>query len=237
MRAKASILTILAVILFAGNAFAIPGTSLQVTTDFIGWSTPYGADAAAEFLTFGGSSNWVVDGSSTANSTGGGSMYGYNTGSNSTLKFNRGADEFYFTYTSPTYVTITMADNVFTNPFATTLYANAFWDNYEMVGNETNSITYYLSGSTQWDGVTQSYLDARFAFYANDDDDYLSILSLTFLDYNPYDSSASGDLGAQAVELTNLHYNPTNPTPIPGAAWLLGSGLVGLIGLRRRFKA
>ncbi|BDQ35439.1 VPLPA-CTERM sorting domain-containing protein [Pseudodesulfovibrio portus] len=27
------------------------------------------------------------------------------------------------------------------------------------------------------------------------------------------------------------------PTPIPGAAWLLGSGLVGLVGLRRRFKS
>ena len=27
------------------------------------------------------------------------------------------------------------------------------------------------------------------------------------------------------------------PTPIPGAAWLLGSGLVGLVGLRRKFRA
>lgn len=28
-----------------------------------------------------------------------------------------------------------------------------------------------------------------------------------------------------------------NATPIPGAAWLLGSGLIGLVGLRRRFVA
>ena len=27
-----------------------------------------------------------------------------------------------------------------------------------------------------------------------------------------------------------------SPTPTPGAAWLLGSGLVGLVGLRKRFK-
>jgi hypothetical protein len=27
-----------------------------------------------------------------------------------------------------------------------------------------------------------------------------------------------------------------NPVPIPGAVWLLGSGLVGLAGLRRKFK-
>ncbi len=26
------------------------------------------------------------------------------------------------------------------------------------------------------------------------------------------------------------------PTPIPGAIWLLGTGAVGLIGLRRKFK-
>lgn len=27
-----------------------------------------------------------------------------------------------------------------------------------------------------------------------------------------------------------------NPVPIPGAAWLLGSGLLGLLGVRRRFQ-
>jgi len=27
------------------------------------------------------------------------------------------------------------------------------------------------------------------------------------------------------------------PVPIPGAIWLLGSGLIGLVGIRRRFKA
>ena len=29
----------------------------------------------------------------------------------------------------------------------------------------------------------------------------------------------------------------TTPVPVPGAAWLLGSGLMGLIGLGRRKKA
>jgi predicted extracellular nuclease len=45
------------------------------------------------------------------------------------------------------------------------------------------------------------------------------------------------DAGALTVGPTSLHaqsdYNST-PTPIPAAAWLLGSGLLGLVGIRRR---
>ncbi len=33
-----------------------------------------------------------------------------------------------------------------------------------------------------------------------------------------------------------LGFDPINEVPIPGAIWLLGSGLVGLVGLRRRFR-
>mgnify|MGYP006308523797 FL=1 len=31
-------------------------------------------------------------------------------------------------------------------------------------------------------------------------------------------------------------YGETNAVPIPGAVWLLGSGLVGLLGVRKRFR-
>ena len=27
-----------------------------------------------------------------------------------------------------------------------------------------------------------------------------------------------------------------NPVPIPGAVWLLGSGLIAMVGIRRKFK-
>ena len=36
--------------------------------------------------------------------------------------------------------------------------------------------------------------------------------------------------------ITEVHGLAANPTPIPGAAWLLGSGLLGLIGLRRKLS-
>lgn len=42
-----------------------------------------------------------------------------------------------------------------------------------------------------------------------------------------------GELDVYAVTVTALG----TPTPIPGAVWLFGSGLVGLVGIRRRMKA
>lgn len=42
-------------------------------------------------------------------------------------------------------------------------------------------------------------------------------------------------LDAWALAVDNLTFD-TAPVPIPAAVWLLGSGLVGLIGLRRRMR-
>jgi hypothetical protein len=38
----------------------------------------------------------------------------------------------------------------------------------------------------------------------------------------------------QVIGLENVSINAATPTPIPAAAWLLGSGLMGLFGMRRR---
>lgn len=46
------------------------------------------------------------------------------------------------------------------------------------------------------------------------------------------ESGSYGYFGADNIEVTG------NPVPIPGAVWLLGSGLIGLVGLgRRKLKA
>jgi hypothetical protein len=42
--------------------------------------------------------------------------------------------------------------------------------------------------------------------------------------------------GLQAMLCDNCTETYTKATPIPGAVWLLGSGLVGLVGLRRRMR-
>ena len=44
---------------------------------------------------------------------------------------------------------------------------------------------------------------------------------------------ASGETDAFGPALDNLR---VDPVPIPAAAWLLGSGLLGLVAIRRRFK-
>ncbi|MBG0788870.1 MAG: hypothetical protein H0S80_00055 [Desulfovibrionaceae bacterium] len=54
---------------------------------------------------------------------------------------------------------------------------------------------------------------------------YLKILDITDL----RGGTAGDGYDVDAVAVT--------PTPIPGAAWLLGSGLIGLVGLRRRFSS
>jgi len=56
-----------------------------------------------------------------------------------------------------------------------------------------------------------------------------------------YGNLSSNDLlgftsaGGATISIDNF-YTPNSPVPIPAALWLLGSGLVGLVGLRRKMK-
>jgi predicted extracellular nuclease len=52
------------------------------------------------------------------------------------------------------------------------------------------------------------------------------VLSAVGDQYGSY-ASGNGDIGNPGI-------NPVAPVPVPAAAWLLGSGLIGLAGMRRR---
>lgn len=52
--------------------------------------------------------------------------------------------------------------------------------------------------------------------------------------WGPFKVYVPGD--GRAASSGNLGASPTQPTPIPAAAWLLGSGVVGLFGLGRKLS-
>ena len=66
-------------------------------------------------------------------------------------------------------------------------------------------------------------------------------LDLSAFGWNPIaEDQVLSIVGAGAfVDFANFEASPDAPqaTPIPGAIWLLGSGLVGLAGLRKRFQS
>lgn len=49
--------------------------------------------------------------------------------------------------------------------------------------------------------------------------------------------SASGFGGSVGIDITGLSVQPVSAVPVPAAAWLFGSGIIGLIGVARRKKA
>ena len=72
--------------------------------------------------------------------------------------------------------------------------------------------TAQLFSPTGWDDIDQ------FIIYLGDD----------FIDVNP-------SLNRPYWALDNIVLTE-NPVPVPGAIWLLGSGLIGIVGIRKKFK-
>jgi hypothetical protein len=44
-------------------------------------------------------------------------------------------------------------------------------------------------------------------------------------------------LGGTQIKVSLMNDGSVTATPIPTAAWLLGTGLIGLVGIRRRMTA
>ena len=98
------------------------------------------------------------------------------------------------------------------------------WDfaNYELKHNNTLNLTLTTNTKPMWGDI---YIGGETADYYAKNSGYGPSLN------NPNAITGSGTWTVGS----NTYGSVLVPTPIPGAVWLLGAGLIGLIGIRRRF--
>ena len=96
------------------------------------------------------------------------------------------------------------------------------------------AITNASSGTSfQVLGMNDGYYEERFNFITSSGSGHFDqTLSLLAGEHFSINVNALG-IGGPGVSLTNMN---VSAVPIPGAVWLLGSGLFGLVAVRRRMK-
>ena len=91
------------------------------------------------------------------------------------------------------------------------------------------------SGSVFWFGTLQNFLDQTYSPTLVIDGTPITLTG--FYGENGDGHVFQGDIDGQIqVNPVELGVSQVSLVPIPGAVWLLASGLVGLVGLRRRFQ-
>lgn len=104
----------------------------------------------------------------------------------------------------------------------TQTYYEYWFGKYSAVG-----IGYIVGDGDTIDGINSGTNDISLSFQITDS----NIANSS--DYNSFFMAYANGTGGYWTT-TTASLTPVTPTPIPAAAWLLGSGLLGLFGVRRR---
>ena len=109
-------------------------------------------------------------------------------------------------------------------------------------GDDGGSSYLSLNGSSIWEyapvelAADDSFDDLVSYTFAAQVGDVLGVNMLTVAGISLGEGSVPGDARTEATSFLTLNVAAPSPVPIPGAVWLLGSGFLGLVGIRRKMK-
>ncbi len=120
-------------------------------------------------------------------------------------------------------ITLTFSD-LSTSTYTNALYAPDWYDATPGVSN----VALALRQRVDTGGTIDTAHDAHFQLYE-------SVLNLLSADQAKILTSITFNEATGGSGVTNVYAVDGSPVPVPATVWLLGTGLVGLAGLRRRF--